>query len=55
MKWPDNIGLHEAVGQAIGAASMCWRPTPDGVFDSDRASRIMDELMVVILRETAGT
>ena len=36
----------EAIGQAIGAASMCWTPRPsDAVFDSERASAIADELI----------
>jgi len=32
------------VGEAIGEASMCWLETPTGVFDSDRASRIVDKI-----------
>ena len=36
----------EAIGQAIGAASMCWTPRPsDAVFDSECASAIADELI----------
>ena len=36
--------LAEAIGQAIGEASMCWSPTPTGVFDSTRASSVLDDL-----------
>lgn len=32
----------EIIGQAIGEASMCWIPTPTGVFDSTTASKIVD-------------
>lgn len=38
--------LEEAVGQAIGAGSVCWEdPGGAGVFQSDRASQIVDELV----------
>ncbi len=40
---PKNF--KEAVGQAIGEASMCWSETPKGVFDSTRASNIVDEIL----------
>jgi hypothetical protein len=37
--------IEEAVGIAIGAASMCWNPPPgDQVFDSTRARHICEEL-----------
>jgi len=42
--WAIDKPTHEAIGEAIGAASMCWEPKPAGVFDSDRAGDIMDEL-----------
>ena len=50
--WPDDVPVHEAVGQAIGAASMCWE-TPEGAgeFDSTRASAIVDELMSLLRRK----
>ena len=36
----------EAIGQAIGAASMCWTPRPsDAVFDSESALAIADALI----------
>jgi hypothetical protein len=38
--------LREAVGVAIGAASMCWeRPEGAGVFQSDRAVQVMEALV----------
>lgn len=38
--------LTEAVGQALGAASVCWEnPGGAGIFDSTRAKQIADELL----------
>jgi hypothetical protein len=34
----DDATLWEAIGQAVGAASMCWEhPGGAGVFDADKA------------------
>lgn len=33
------------VFESIGEASMCWSETPKGVFDSERAKKIGDEIM----------
>jgi len=41
-----NLPLQEFIGQAVGAASMCWEsPERAGVFDSARAQRIVEETM----------
>jgi len=40
--------LEELVFQGLGEASMCWSETPKGVFDSNRAKRIGDEIMQAI-------
>lgn len=40
--------LHEAVFQALGQASMCWNPKPEGIFDSEEAAKIGDELIAKI-------
>lgn len=49
-----SVGIEEFVGQAIGAASVCWEnPGGAGVFDSTRAAQIADEIMdhlAVLLR-----
>lgn len=43
--WPADKPAHEAIGEAIGAASMCWEPPPStAVFDSTRAVAIAEEL-----------
>ena len=41
----DAKNLQEALGQAIGFASMCWDPKPEGVFASTVAEELVDELM----------
>lgn len=39
----DELTLESAIGQAIGAASVCWlSETGLGVFDSDRAKEIAE-------------
>jgi len=40
--------LEEVVYQAIGHASMCWTPRPEGVFDSEEASRVGAELVTTL-------
>jgi len=46
---PDTQGSQwDAVMQAIGAASVCWEnPAGGGVFDSERAAAIGDELLAL--------
>jgi hypothetical protein len=40
-----ELPIEEFIGQAVGAASMCWEnPEGAGVFDSERAERIAEEL-----------
>ncbi len=44
--WTQETPLDEVVFQALGAASMCWEfPEKAGVFNSDRAKEIGDEVM----------
>jgi hypothetical protein len=49
-----SVGIEEFIGQAVGAASMCWEnPEGAGVFDADRAKQIVEEIMdhlAVLLR-----
>lgn len=37
--------LREMLQMAIGQASMCWEPRPEGVFDSSAAVAVADELL----------
>jgi hypothetical protein len=49
MGWTIETPVHEAIGQAIGAASMCWEhPENAGVFDSTRAVELVDELIAFL-------
>lgn len=51
-EWQVDTPIHEAIGQAIGAASMCWNPPPSTqVFDSELASAIVDELLALLQRK----
>ena len=40
--------LSTLVGEAMGAVSVCWDPTPTGVFMSEAASAIVDDLLDAI-------
>ena len=40
--------LSRIIGEAIGEASMCWSEYPKGVFASDRAKGIVDQLLSLI-------
>lgn len=44
----EELGIEEAVFQALGAASMCWSEAPHGVFDSRKAEEIGQALIQVI-------
>ena len=46
--WQPDTPVDQIIGEAIGAASMCWDPIPAGVFDSARASRIVEEVLAVL-------
>lgn len=37
--------LRTVLGEALGAASMCWDPVPEGVFQPEQASEILEELV----------
>lgn len=46
--------LYHAVFEAVGAASMQWNPRPEGVFDSEGASKVAVELCFKIADELEG-
>lgn len=47
----EDLKLSEVLGQALGAASMCWEsPEKAGVFDSTRAARVYAALEAEVLR-----
>jgi len=43
--WEIDTPVHSAVMQALGGASVCWDPIPTGVFRSELASEIGEELL----------
>ena len=51
-----DITLSEAIGQALGAASMCWEhPEKASTFDSSRAARIFKALHAIIEEKRPAT
>lgn len=42
--WNESIN-RERIGEIIGEASMCWSETPKGIFQSDKALKLVDELV----------
>lgn len=46
-----SLPIREAIGQAIGAGSMCWDPRPTGAFDSETASDISKALEKEMVKE----
>jgi len=53
--WEYDTPLHEAIGQAIGAASMCWENVEAaGIFNSSRALEICEELEIFIKAKQVG-
>ena len=52
--WPDDFPIEDAIGEAMGYASMCWDPSPEGVFDSERASDAQEELVAFLRRKQIG-
>lgn len=44
--------IYHAIFESVGAASMCWKPTPkEETFDSERASKIATDLCFKIAEE----
>ena len=51
--WTVDTPLKQVIGEAIGAASMCWEfPERAGEFQSGQATRIIQEVMDIIHRKT---
>jgi hypothetical protein len=44
----------EAIYQALGKASMCWDPRPTGVFDSEAAKKVGEELEELLGKPSLG-
>lgn len=51
-EWKIDTPLEEVIGNAIGAGSTCWEHLENtGVFDSERASKIVDETVAIIRKK----
>lgn len=42
---PEGDPLRTVLGEALGAASMCWDPVPEGVFQPEQASEVLEDLV----------
>jgi len=40
--------VRQRIGEIIGEASMCWSETPKGVFKSEKAKELVEEIMTHI-------
>lgn len=50
--WQIDTPIDEILGQALGAASVCWsNPAGAGTFDIDRALKIQGELRDILYRK----
>lgn len=47
--------MYTAVWEAIGYATLCWEPKPSGVFDSEKASKCVMDLLFKIANEKEST
>ena len=51
-EWKIDTPLEEVIGNAVGAASTCWEFLENtGVFNSERASQIVDETVAIIRKK----
>ena len=49
-----GFSLKDAIGEALGYASMCWSETPSGVFESTAAAAIVDDLHMAVAAFLTG-
>lgn len=51
LNWIEEEALSEKINLALGEASMCWKPIPSGIFQTDKALEIGNELFNFIVDE----
>lgn len=51
INWTTDTPIDQIIGEAVGAASLCWTPTPEGVFDPARAIDIVEAVIDVLRRK----
>lgn len=44
VKRPEDLMIRAVIAQTVGAASTCWSELPGGVFDTERAMKLVDWL-----------
>ena len=50
----SGVSLEEAIGQAVGMASVCWVDIPTGEFNSTRAAAVANALYRRVKEEMAN-
>jgi hypothetical protein len=50
---PSPADVKVKIFESIGEASMCWHPRPAGVFDSDHASKVAQDLFDYLVKSGA--
>lgn len=51
MDLKDEETIEDAIGFAVGWASMCWNPIPTGRFDDQEATKVVAELLKYVNNE----
>jgi hypothetical protein len=46
----DRKKLEKIIAETIGEASMLWSETPKGIFESDKASELVDRTVDLIMK-----
>lgn len=47
----NKLNAASTLGQLAGAASLCWRPKPTGVFDPEKANKFVAEALTQLEQE----
>ena len=50
-EWEVDTPVPQVLSEAIGMASMCWDPRPEGVFQSEAALQIADDVLSILQKK----
>ena len=54
--WTFETPVNQLIGEAVGAASMCWEhPERAGVFNTTKATAIVEEVINILYLKSFGT
>lgn len=43
-----KVSMQTVIGEMCGAVSLCWNPKPTGVFDSEQATKFVNEAIAEV-------